>query len=51
MTKFLEIIDIIKLALQLYKRAGYEFAKKRLVDEINRRDDDYTTDELRDILS
>ena len=50
MTKLFEIIDIVRLALRLYQAGGYELAKKRLVEELERRDDKYTEDQLRDTL-
>ncbi|WP_201353806.1 hypothetical protein [Hydrogenimonas urashimensis] len=50
MTKLLELIDIIKMAVALYKKAGYEAAKQRLINEIEKRDDKTTIDELHSVI-
>ena len=51
MTKLLQILDIIKIALALYRRAGYEMARQKLLKEIEEKDDAKTVDAINDALS
>ncbi len=50
MTTIVQLIELLTMALKLYKKAGYEITKQRLLDEIEKHDDATTISELNNIL-
>ena len=51
MKAFLEFVSIVRLAFALYKRLGYERAKRRLVLVLKHEDDEETEKLIKEILN
>ena len=50
MRAFLEFIEILKLAYRLYKKAGYEIARQKLLKVIEDKDDKETAELVSHII-
>ena len=50
MAKLIELLQIIQLAIRLYKKAGYERARQHLLEVVENRDDEETADTVSRII-
>ena len=50
MSRFLELLKVIQLAIRLYKKAGYERARQHLLEVVENRDDEETADTVSRII-
>lgn len=44
MKAFLEVLQIVQLAIKLYKKAGYERARQQLLEIVEEKDDKKTAE-------
>ena len=51
MRSFFELLQIIKLAVSLYKKAGYSLARQKLLKVMDDEDDKETADFVNDLLN
>ena len=50
MKTFLEILHVIQLAIKLYKKAGYELSRQKLLEIVEEKDDKKTADYVSRII-
>ena len=50
MKLLLEVLQIVQLAIKLYKKAGYERARQQLLEVIEEKDDKKTADYVSRII-
>jgi hypothetical protein len=46
----IELLDIVKLAIKLYRQLGYYNAKRKLIEAVETKDDKKTEEVIRDLI-